>query len=29
MDSKTGPSTLYTVQNQAKEEEELEQEDGE
>ncbi len=29
MDSKIGPSTLYRLQNQAEEEEELEQEDGE
>ncbi len=29
MDSKIGLSTLYTLQNQAKEEEELKQEDGE
>jgi hypothetical protein len=29
MDSKIGPSILYTLQNQAREKEESEQEDGE
>jgi len=29
MDSKIGPSTLYTLQNQAREKEEPKQEDGE